>query len=223
MCFGIVGALRELGALPDSIRLPVWLWLLLALLCVSWAQFVAFHAVRVQRDHALVERDEARRAPAPEPAPHWMAFGDYQARAARLTGEWEIKLPTPEGAQRWLREGWERDEIDGHPVEVGGTLQRPEHWPIRRRPAGYGLREETKAALVAARNNTRRPNGFQYVSGGAIPHLITSSRQWNGEAAMIVREELLTKALAQAEPQEYGIYILTQRGRDEAERLSDAG
>jgi hypothetical protein len=127
--FGIVGALRELKILPDSIRVPSWLWLLLTLLCFSWAQFVAFHTVRLERDQTRVERDEARR----RTDPYWMSLSDYNERAARLQGEWEIKLPSPEGAQKLLREGWERDEIDGRPVEVGGKLGKPEHWPIRQR------------------------------------------------------------------------------------------
>ena len=54
--FGIVGALRELRALRDGVRVPEWLWLLLALLCFSWAQFVAFHKVREQRDTAASAR-----------------------------------------------------------------------------------------------------------------------------------------------------------------------
>ncbi len=214
--FAVVGILRELGVLPDSVRVPGWLLLLLALLCLSAAQFVAFLSVRVERNTALAERDEARRRPAPEPQPHWMSLAEYEARMGRIRGEWEIVLPSPEGAQRYLREGWERDEIDGRPIVVGGRLDRPEHWPVRRRQ----LREDTKAALVAARNNTYRPNGFQYVTGGPIPHLVTSSREWQGEAAEAIREELTSRGFARDEPQEHGIYILTQRGREEAERLA---
>lgn len=221
--FTVVGALRELRVLPESVQIAGWLWLLLALLCFSVAQFVAFHSVRVERDRSLAERDEARHErdeARRRPAPSWMSFAEYEARAARLRGEWEINLPNPEGAQRYLREGWERDEIDGRPIVIGGKLDRPDHWPVRRRPPGHGLREDTKAALVAARSNTYRPHGFQYISGGPNPHLVTSSREWEGEAAMAIREELTSQGLAQPEPQEYGIYILTQRGREEAERLA---
>ena len=73
-----------------------------------------------------------------------MPLPEYQARTEdpRLTSEWEFRIPTPEGAQKWLREGWERDEIDGRPVVAGGTLEKPAHWGVRRRLAGKEPRPE---------------------------------------------------------------------------------
>lgn len=61
--FAIIGALRELKIIPNSTRAPSWLWLALTLVCFSWAQFVAFHQVRVQRDEARAARVAERREP----------------------------------------------------------------------------------------------------------------------------------------------------------------
>jgi hypothetical protein len=49
---GLVGTVIGLGALfvSGGITLPVWLGLLVAVLCLLTAQFLAFHRVRVQRD-----------------------------------------------------------------------------------------------------------------------------------------------------------------------------
>jgi hypothetical protein len=156
------------------------------------AQFRAFHEVRVQRDEASAERDQARRATIP-PEPHWMSLDDYQRRVKELEGEWQIQLPTPEGAQRWLREGWERDEIDGHPVEVGG--------PLAKSRALAGSSEA--AGLRAARRYQSRLDRH-------------SSKRLQAQPVSIY----LGWQPAQEEKQEEGIYLLTQRGREEAERLS---
>jgi len=40
---------------------------------------------------------------------------------------------------------------------------------------------------------------------------------------MLIREQLLNKGLAVKEGQEYNCYILTELGRNEAERLIQAG
>ena len=67
--------------------------------------------------------------------PHWMSLAEWQTqRSPQLAKEgWVVAAPTPEGAQDYLREGWELDKIDGRQVIMGGRLGAPAHWSIRRR------------------------------------------------------------------------------------------
>jgi hypothetical protein len=73
------------------------------------------------------------------------------------------------------------------------------------------------------RRNTYHQNAFQYISGGPIPHLVTSVQEWHGDEAILIREELLTKEFVVKEAQEDNYCILTELGRNEADRLVQAG
>jgi hypothetical protein len=160
----------------------------------------------------------------PPPEPHPITQNELQAREREQRTSWEFKGPTPMGALRYLQsnEGWERDEIDGQPIVMGGTITQPDHWIIRRRPPVHGLSEASVAALIAMRRNTYRQNSFQYITGTPIDHLVTSVRELQGDVQRI-REELLGKGLAIKEPQESNYYVLTQLGLHEVNRLIQVG
>ena len=88
---------------------------------------VAILQLRAARRAAAPAPTVAPPAPAPEPAPYFITQAELDARVRELRMEWEFRGPTPEGAQRYLQEGWERDRIDGHPVVMGGTLERADN------------------------------------------------------------------------------------------------
>src|SRR5688500_7412864 len=56
-----VGLLSLVGAtqVVFAFSLPYWVWLLIASLCLSWAQVLAYHDVRVRRDAWAEEASSA--------------------------------------------------------------------------------------------------------------------------------------------------------------------
>ena len=58
--WGIIGFLVELlgiisGASGNTILLPYWAWVIIGIMALIWAQFLAYHKVREQRDEARSE------------------------------------------------------------------------------------------------------------------------------------------------------------------------
>ena len=62
---------------------------------------------------------------------------EYHATVRDLRTEWEVRAPNPGDARgRYLQEGWERDEIDGHPLIYGSVIG---NWLVRKRLTVHGL------------------------------------------------------------------------------------
>ncbi len=182
--------------------------------------YIAYRQYKIMQVQSAVGKSTAP-PPAPLPDPRIITQAELGTRTRDLRAEWEIKAPTADIARgRYLQQGWERDEIDGHPLVYESMSG---NWIVRRRPPVHGLSEASVAALVAMRRNRNHADAFEYTSGGVVDHLVTSVREWQGDEAMSIREQLLTKGLVLKEPQEYNRYILTELGRIEVERLIQAG
>ena len=203
---------------------PPWYSVVLVLLYVAYALLKANYADFRDLEE---ERDRLRVAPPPHPArppePRWMSGGsaEYRQLVARLEDDdYEVKEPTPEGAQEHLNSGWERISFDGRPVVTGGRLDRPDHWPIFRRVASYGLSDNSKRLIVAAYMNTIRHHSFQYIPAGykAEPNLtvVDPPFQLKGDEARKVLEELVGAGLATREDHADGTFYVLKTAAAEA-------
>jgi hypothetical protein len=156
------------------------------------------------------ERNRLRVAPPPVPArppePRWMngSSDEYKQLVVRLEAdEYEVREPTPEGAEGYLDKGWERVSHNGRPVVTGGTRSKPDHWPIYRPVATRGLSDNAKRLMAAAYRNTIRHHSFQSIPAGykAEPSLsvVDPSFQLKGDDARSVLEELVNAELVTRE------------------------
>ena len=193
---GIIGVLVAIGA---------WAW----------------SATRPQRVIVTNPPSPPPAPPAP-PAPRFITFAEFQQREVALKAQgWIVKNPTRQGAEEtYLPEAWQRDEENGHLILIKGM---PSHWPVRRRVAGWGLTEDSKRMILAALRNRIRPRTMQFIPAAykTESHLIVEDphTQVDGPASeatldQLRREEVITEV-------EWGIYRLTDKGQQEAQRLLD--
>jgi hypothetical protein len=77
---GTVSLLSESPEIPDWIRDRAWLWFAIAGLSLLVAAFQAFHKVRIERDKAIEERNEAKQ----QSGPSVLRFGDAAQRISVL-------------------------------------------------------------------------------------------------------------------------------------------
>ncbi len=96
-------------------------WTILGVVGAIAVPFVIFYLTQRRPQPVIVAN-----VPPPVVQPVWMQNGDeYRQLIDGLErDEYEVKEPTPEGAQGYLRspDGWQRVSVDGRPVEMGGTL-----------------------------------------------------------------------------------------------------
>jgi len=80
-----------------DLKFPLWLWFLAAVVCLSVAQFLAFHRVRVERDSAIARAEQAEGNQGPSavrmqgPGVHSNVFSNFRV----FLGQPPPKAPPP--------------------------------------------------------------------------------------------------------------------------------
>ncbi len=162
--------------------------------------------------------------PPPVVQPVWMQNGDeYRQLIDGLErDEYEVKETTREGAQGYLRspDGWQRVSVAGRTVEMGGTLSNPEHWPICRRVASYGLSDNAKRVIVAAYLNRDRLHSVQFNQAAYQyePRFIVSNPplELRGAGAFQALDDLQRASLITRQKDMSVFYVLVPRAADAA-------